>query len=89
MGANSSRRDFLHGICMGVATLSMTGCADTVKCLALDFTFYGRSVCLTLCMCSHAQSILLFRIKESLAIYYLRSLCLCAFATRPAALPLK
>ena len=27
-------------------------------------------------MCSHAQSLFLLRIKESLAIYYLRSLCL-------------
>ena len=37
-------------------------------------------------MCSHAQSLLLFRLKESLAIYYLRSLCLCAFDTRTAAI---
>jgi len=37
-------------------------------------------------MCSHAQSILLFPTKESLAIYYLRSLCLCAFAPLAAAI---
>ena len=30
-------------------------------------------------MCSHAQTLLSFRIKESLSIYYLRSLCLCDF----------
>jgi len=36
MGANSSRRHFLHGIGMGVATLAMTGCADTVKHPALE-----------------------------------------------------
>ena len=53
---------------------------------ALDLAFYGRSVCWTLCMCSHSQTLLLFRVKESLAIYYLRSLCLRAFATLPAAL---
>jgi len=35
-------------------------------------------------MCSHSQSILLFSTKGSLAVYYLRSLCLCAFATRLA-----
>ncbi len=38
MGANSSRRHFLHGIGMGVATLAMTGCADTVKHPALEAT---------------------------------------------------
>lgn len=37
-------------------------------------------------MCSHSQSILLFPTKENLAIYYLRSLCLCAFTTLTVAL---
>jgi hypothetical protein len=38
MEANSSRRHFLHGIGMGVATLAMTGCADAVKHPALEAT---------------------------------------------------
>jgi len=49
---------------------------------ALDLAFYGRCACWTLCMCSHAQALLLFRIKEGLAIYYLRSLCLWPSAGR-------